>query len=281
MFCLCTSARCNAHQQNHGVHWKWRFRIDSQKFSSPDSSCQMKQSLMFVEHFIEIILWSLGSVETWSRHSNQEFKKIPGTALLSLEVLQNHSSMKPMTQEFVSGFVFLGDSTVTGCSFLWSSGTPQRLLQERPQFAVTAWILGGVLMKPLLCDTLSALFNIKNSFLHMICALMPKIPHFPKAKANKVFLQAGLPGSCLEDGAGEASCWGILAGERWVRHWLSHGFSKAKDCEIDRSEEFVLHIILNYVSLFVYFILLVKTTNSCLWVRKVSPQGTKSFNYSE
>lgn len=35
------------------------------------------------------------------------------------------------------------------------------------------------------------------------------------------------------------------------------------------------------VALFVYVILLVKTTDSCLWVRKISPSGTKRFNFSE
>lgn len=65
---------------------------------------------------------------------------------------------------------------------------------KRPQFAVTAGIL-GVLTKPLPCDTLTVLFNIKNAFLLTIWALMPKIPHFPEAEASQVRGAAGRTGT--------------------------------------------------------------------------------------
>lgn len=148
--------------------------VAAKKFSSPDSSFQMKGSPVFVQRFVEIILWSLGSVETWSRHSSQEFKKKynnPNPA--ALEVLQNHSSVKPKVWH---ESLFPGAKACLACVCLsdraqrpWCCGwllLPLELRRSQEAAATETSICcygwdfrrRGLLVKPLPCDTSAVLF---------------------------------------------------------------------------------------------------------------------------
>lgn len=83
----------------------------------------------------------------------------------------------------------------------------------------------------------------------MIWALVPKVCHLPEAEASQVCLQTGQAGAAGRTGAGGAPHLGTLgqgvAGEGQTRRWLGRCLWKAEDCEMDRFEEFVLHVILN------------------------------------
>lgn len=138
-----------------------------------------------------------------------------------------------------------GHGAAAGFSFLWSSGAPRRLLRQRLQFAAMDGILGEEGCWWNLCLVILQQY----CSLHTIWALMPKIPPLPEAEASQVCLHSRRAGSCWEDRGRRSSPAGTpgrgLAGGGRARLWVGHCLCKAKDCEMDRSEEFVLHVILN------------------------------------
>lgn len=151
----------------------------------------------------------------------------------------------------------------------------------RPPFAITAGISEGTLIKPQPYDTLALLFSLKILFCiwsgHRL-----KSPSSQKQSACKLSEQ----GAAGTTGAGEPPYlgtlgWGVAAGG-CVRCWLTTASEKSRTMKwIDLRNLFCMSSWIKYVAILVYLMLSVKTTDSRLWVRKIIPQGTRRFHFSE
>lgn len=124
IFPPCSSAKCSTHQQKI-MEFRASGDLEAVHRSQPSRLLSAdEREPVFVQHFGEIILWSWGSVETQSRHFSRKFKKTPQTDNTdTLEVLQNHSSVKPQVWYLI---LFLWSKAYFWCVYLRNFLPPKR-----------------------------------------------------------------------------------------------------------------------------------------------------------